>query len=238
MASPLDLPAPAVEPRTSRDDPGRRVRLAATALCVLAVAGMVAEWLLRDRGLLRQLIGAASTAYLMVALAGRTERRSYQHGIVIALGFCWLGDILGPKHFLTGVVMFLVAHLAFVIAFVASSLHRRRLALSLAVAVILGGGLALAIVPRVPESQRPFIWAYSAVLTAMLGVAGGTFGAGSRGLVPLAAVLFFFSDLCLAQTAFLGGGTTWTFTGYPIYYAACLLFAWSVNERPPATNPP
>jgi hypothetical protein len=66
----------------------------------------------------------------------------------------------------------------------------------------------------------------------MLGVAGGTLGAGSRGLVPLAAVLFFVSDLCLAQTAFLGGGVAWTFTGYPIYYAACLLFAWSVTERP------
>ena len=137
-----------------------RVRFGATVLCALAAAGMIVEWQLRDRGVLRQLIG------------------------------------------------------------------------SLLVAAAIGGALALTIVPRVPEAQRPFLWAYSVVLTAMLGVAGGTLGVGSRGLVPLAAGLFFGSDLCLAQTAFLRGGTGWTLAGYPIYYAACLLFAWSVNERP------
>jgi uncharacterized membrane protein YhhN len=226
-------PSRLVEPGGAAENPvGRRVRLAASGLCALAVAGMVAEWILRDRGVLRQLIGAASTAYLFVALAGGTERRGYQRGVVIALSFCWLGDIIGPKHFLTGVVMFLLAHLAFVGAFVAAGLHRRRLLGSLLIAGVIGGVVAWLILPRVPEAQRPLIWIYSAVLTAMLGVAGGTLGAGSRGLVPLAAVLFFVSDLCLAQTAFLGGGVTWTFTGYPIYYAACLLFAWSVTERP------
>lgn len=232
MGAPSDLPSSVGQAQSPVNDASRCVRLAATVLCALAVAGMVAEWLLRDRGVLRQLIGAASTAYLMVALAGPTNRRRYQQWILVALCFCWLGDIIGPKHFLTGVVMFLLAHLAFVGAFVVAGLHRRRLIASLIVATVIGGVVAWLILPRVPEAQRPFIWAYSAVLTAMLGVAGGTLGAGSRGLIPLAAVLFFVSDLCLAQTAFLGGGVVWTFSGYPIYYTACLLFAWSVNERP------
>ena len=234
MGVPPDLPLPPGQPRPPVNDAGRCVRVAATGLCALAVAGMIAEWLLRDRGVLRQLTGAASTAYLMVALAGRTDRHRYQRWIVVALGFCWLGDIIGPKHFLTGVVMFFVAHLAFVAAFVAGGLHRRRLIVSLAAAAIVGGASTLLIVPHVHAAQRPFIWTYSVVLTAMLGVAGGTLGAGSRGLVPLAAVLFFISDVYLAQTAFFGRGVVWTYMGYPIYYTACLLFAWSVNERPKA----
>lgn len=232
MTSPTGLPPPANLSPTSPDDAGRRVRLAGTLLCLLAVAGMVAEWILHDRGVLRQLIGAGSTAYLMVAFAGRTDRWRYQRWIVVALGFCWLGDLIGPKSFLTGVVLFFVAHLAFVGAFVAAGLHRRRLIASLAGAALIGGALALAIVPQVHVAQRPFIWAYSVVLTTMLGVAGGTLDEGSRGLVPLAAVLFYISDLFLAQTAFFGGGVVWTYYGYPIYYTACLLFAWSVNERP------
>ena len=54
----------------------------------------------------------------------------------------------------------------------------------------------------------------------------------------IAAVAFFVADLCLAQTAFYRGGVGWTFTGYPLYYTACLLFAWSVNERPAGNAEP
>lgn len=208
-------------------DAATRVRLAATVLCALAVAGLVGEWLGFYRGLLRQLIGAASTAYLLLAAAGQPESRRYHRALLAALGFCWLGDILGPRHFLAGVVMFLLAHLAFVAAFAAAGFDRRRLVPSLAGAAVLTGVIAWWILPRAPADQRPLLWAYSAVLATMLGVAGGTKGGGPRGLVPLAAVLFYVSDLCLAQTAFLRGGVVWTYTGYPLYYAACLIFAWS-----------
>lgn len=219
-------------------DPARRLRIAATCLCALAVAGMVVEWVLRDRGMLRQLIGAASTAYLFVALAARSGRRDYHAWVVVGLSFCWLGDMIGPKHFLTGVIMFLLAHGAFIAAFAKAGLNRRWLGGSLIGAAAIGSAVAWAIVPRVPEAQRPFIWVYSAILALMLGFAGGTWRVGSRGWVPVAAVLFYVSDLCLAQTAFLGGGVGWTIVGYPIYYTACLLFAWSINERPAATQVP
>jgi len=42
------------------------------------------------------------------------------------------------------------------------------------------------------------------------------------------ALAFYVSDMFLAQTAFLGGGPLNTVLGYPIYYAACLLFACSI----------
>lgn len=209
-----------------------RVRLAATVLCALAVAGLVGEWIGLYRGLLRQLLGAASTAYLLLAVAGEPESRRYHRALLVALGFCWLGDILGPRHFPTGVVMFLLAHLAFVGAFALAGLDRRRLVPSLAGAAALTGVIAWWILPRAPADQRPLLWAYSAVLAGMLGVAGGTKGGGPQGLLPLAAALFYVSDLCLAQTAFLRGGVAWTYTGYPLYYTACLLFAWSAAPGP------
>ncbi|MBI5689604.1 MAG: lysoplasmalogenase [Verrucomicrobia bacterium] len=212
-------------------DPAARVRLAATLLCVVAVAGMVGEWLQLYRGLLRQLIGAASTCYLLIALAGRTTRPRYQGWMVTALGFCWLGDMLGPRHFLTGVVMFFLAHVGLIGAFIAGGIQRRNLRVSLAVIALLGGAAAWLIVPHVPIAQRPFILVYSVALIAMLGVAGGTIGVGAQRLIPIAALAFFVSDLCLAQTAFFRGSVAWTYSGYPLYYAACLLFAWSVSDR-------
>lgn len=235
--APASLAAPRTVPPIA-PDPAQRVRLAATVLCAVAVAGMIVEWVLRDSGVLRQLIGAASTAYVMVAVAARGDRRDYKKWVVGGLGLCWLGDMIGPKHFLAGVVMFLLAHCALIIAFAVAGLNRQRLLGSLIGAAAIGSVVAWAIVPRVPEAQRPFIWAYSAILTLMLGFAGGTLGVGSRGLVPLAAVLFYVSDLCLAQTAFVGGGVGWTIVGYPTYYTACVLFAWSINEGPARAKTP
>lgn len=214
-----------------RDDPAARVRVAATILCAAAVAGMEVEWLLRDRSVLRQLFGAASTCFLLVALAGDSRPPGPRRWMVLALGFCWLGDILGPAHFLTGVAMFFVAHLAFLGAFLTAGLSWARLRWTLGGAVLLGGIATALILPRVPAEQRPFLLAYSVVLMAMLGVAGGATRGGLRRLVPLAAGLFFVSDLCLAQTAFLRGGLAWTCLGYPMYYTACLLFAWSTTAR-------
>lgn len=209
----------------------RRVRLAATVLCAVTVAGMVVGWALRETGYLRQLIGAASTAYLAIAIAGPAHMGKYGRWLTVGLVFCWLGDMLGPKSFITGVVLFLLAHVAFIAAFIVGGLRKTRVLASAALSVLIGVSLALWIVPHVPVQQRTLIVAYTVLVSAMLAAGGAVTPVGSRSLVPWAAGLFYISDFCLAQTAFMGGGVSWTIVGYPMYYTACMLFAWSVGKH-------
>lgn len=192
---------------------------------------MVVGWALRETGYLRQLIGAASTAYLAIAIASPARTNRYGGWITVGLAFCWLGDMLGPRSFITGVVMFLLAHVAFIAAFVVGGLRKTRALVSTVLAALIGVALAFWIVPNVPLQQRTLIVAYTVIVSAMLAVGGAVAPVGSRVLVPWAAVLFYLSDFCLAQTAFMGGGVSWTIVGYPMYYAACLLFAWSVGKH-------
>lgn len=209
------------------------VRVWATVVCVAAVGGMVTEWVTGDRTVLRGLIYMASTAYVVVAIAGPAVVPAHKWLTVAALLFCWLGDVLGPGNFLLGVVMFLVAHLALVPTFVVKGIYPRGLAAGCLAALVFGVAVVAWVGPHVPDEQQPLIYGYSAVISLMLGVALGTWRCGSRWMIPVAAVAFYVSDLCLAQTAFLGRGIAFTLIGYPLYYGACLLFAWSVSEARP-----
>jgi len=213
-----------------------------TAVAAVAVAGMVYSWLMEDGTYRRAFIVTASISYLLVAVGAGALQSNYGRLVLGALGFCFLGDIFGPGNFLLGVVMFLLAHLLFVPAFIVRGVSRRALPVSLAASAILTTIVTLFLSAQIPSDERVLIYAYAAVIALMLGVAGGTLGAGSRGLIPFAALIFYISDFFLAQTAFLGGGRIWTVTGYPLYYTACVLFAWtclrSRNSRPArATHP-
>ena len=207
-----------------------------TAVAALAVAGMVYTWLAEDGAYRRFFIVTASVSYLLVALGAGALQTHYGRLALGALVFCWLGDILGPGNFLLGVVMFLLAHLLFIPAFVIRGVSSRALIISLVLSGILTAAITIYLGAQIPPGERVFIYAYSVVIALMLGFAGGTLGAGSRGLIPLAALIFYISDLFLAQTAFLDGGRIWTVTGYPMYYTACVLFAWTA-VKPGAAHP-
>jgi len=210
---------------------GRLIAIVFTAVAVLAVVGMVHSWLTEDGTYRRAFIVTASISYLLVAVGAGALQSNYGRLVLGALGFCFLGDIFGPGNFLLGVVMFLLAHLLFVPAFIVRGVSRRALTVSLAASALLTTAVTIYLGSQIPPDERLLIYAYAAVIALMLGVAGGTLGTGSRGLVPLAALVFYISDLFLAQTAFLGGGRIWTVTGYPLYYTACVLFAWSATGQ-------
>lgn len=207
--------------------------VAATVLAALMVAGMVYSWLADAPAYRRAFIVTASVSYLIVALGAGALGSHYGRLAFTALVFCFLGDILGPGNFLLGVVMFLLAHLFFVPAFIVRGVARRALTVSLAAALIGTAAISLYLGTAIPAGERWLIFAYSLVIALMLSFAGGTLGKGSRGLVPLAALIFYVSDLFLAQTAFLDGGRIWTITGYPLYYTACTMFAWTCREPRP-----
>ena len=199
--------------------------IALAGISLLFVVAMVAAWL-TDRSPHRlHLIHGASIAYLLIPLAAGAHRSRYGWLIMGFTLFCFLGDILGPGNFLLGAGMFLIAHFFLIPAAIVAGVKRRPLLVATIFYIALTGAVAAYVVPKIPADERTVILPYMAVITAMGAFTGGAWGAHATKVIPIAAFVFYLSDLCLAQTAFLDGGRIFTLTGYPMYYTAVILLA-------------
>jgi uncharacterized membrane protein YhhN len=151
---------------------------------------------------LEQLRSAAQWLYLpplMVALALETRLRTPRSRWWLAgLVLCWLGDGLGGTAFLVLLGLFLLGHLAYLVALWPTR-HRswawRRLGLLHVALLVAGLGLVL----PVAGALWPAVVAYGVVLTAMalLATAAGPVGV-------MGGLLFMVSDLSLGRLV-LGG---------------------------------
>jgi uncharacterized membrane protein YhhN len=170
---------------------------------------------------------AASAGFVAVGLAVNAGGR---HGALVLAGLLLsaVGDALllssRQRAFLAGIGAFLLAHVAYAVAFAPSSRPSVPVAAALALA-------ALAIVrwlwPHLGALRVPVI-AYAAAITAMLLLALGVESA----LVRSGAALFYLSDLTVARDRFVREGLVNRLVGLPLYYAAQVLLALSTAAAP------
>ncbi len=196
------------------------VRLAAIAL-VAALVGVHLGAEARGARVLRAAgkLGASVT-FVAFALAlgvdGPLER-----GIVAGLALSVVGDalLLSARRpaFLAGVVAFLLAHLAYALAFAGAA--RPSPLAGLAVVAITSVALRW-LWPHLGDMRVPVI-AYCAVISAMLWLALGV----PRPEIRAGAALFYASDLLVARDRFVAPGFANRLVGLPLYYAAQVLLA-------------
>jgi uncharacterized membrane protein YhhN len=164
------------------------------------------------------LLGALETAWGTILFAG----------LVLAA----IGDVLliPKKTFLAGLVSFLLGHVAYAIAFAVRGVDARW---------AIGAGLVLVVVavpvvrwllPHVRGHMRMPVLAYVAVITAMVALALGTYGARSSPLILIGAVGFYLSDLSVARDKFVAPGFVNRLWGLPLYFFAQLVLAASAGE--------
>ena len=129
------------------------------------------------------------------------------------------------RTFLGGLGAFLLAHVAYVGAFLALGVHP----LGVVTAGLAVAGLSWRVWtwlgPHVGDLRGPVL-AYIAVIGCMVACAAGSAvlgGAGRWGLL-LAAIVFFLSDLCVARDRFVNPGWDNRLVGLPLYFGAQLLF--------------
>jgi uncharacterized membrane protein YhhN len=170
----------------------------------------------------------ASTCF--VALAVHNNAFSSNYGIFVlgALALSWIGDILllSPRGglLLAGIAAFLLAHIAFAIAFATLTLDP-----SVFVAALTFWNVAALLLIRwlwkyLAGTKRIAVIAYLAVITVVAALA---FATGSP-IISSAAAFFAVSDISVARDRFVKRSIANRAWGIPLYYLAQVLFAMSL----------
>jgi len=210
--------------------PARVIATVAVATFVLVACRLLD---LPSAALLAKL--AASSGFLLLAWSVGATATPYGRRVLAGLGLSWCGDLLleGPPDvfFLAGLVSFLLAHLAYISAFLGCGVARSWL---LPAALPTGAASVAVLVwlaPAIPPDMVVPVRAYTAVISVMVVTAIAVRGSGSSLLIPAGALLFYVSDLSVAAGQFLRPefpNYTW---GLPCYYAGQVLLALSIRSR-------
>jgi uncharacterized membrane protein YhhN len=171
----------------------------------------------------------ASIGFLATAVSAGALRHGFGRIIFAGLLLSMSGDMLligqTQRHFLFGLASFLLAHIAYITAFVLSG-QNRKWNLSATVPVI-----AISIVvlmwlnPHVPSELAMPVRMYTAVISLMVITAIGARGAGASRLIVAGALMFFVSDLSVAMQRIIVTDFPTIIWGLPLYYAGQLCFA-------------
>jgi len=204
-----------------------------TAVLVVGVIGMLLPSGMRGGISGFQFRIVASTAFVLVALAAGAHTFRYHHWIFAAVVLCWLGDYyLGTGSFIPGLTAFLLGHVALIMAFFQFEIDKRWLVYGLIAAVLIGLTAVFLLMPHIRPSERIPVILYTLVIAGMVGVAVGAWAARASFLVLSGAVLFYFSDLCVAIERYLDLAFRVRYVGLPMYYAGVVLLALSVLTFP------
>ncbi len=203
-----------------------------TFTCLAFVAALV----LADRresalGRIVFKLGASSSFVALAWVLGALESR-YGQFVLTALVLGWLGDaaLLGkhPNAFLGGLAAFLLSHLAFAAAFLLGPVSLTVVALAVVAVAVVGFAVLRWLLPHVPPDFKLPVLAYVVVILAMCLTAAGHSAATGRWNVLTGAVLFAASDISVARDRFVAPGPVNRLWGWPTYFAAQLVLAWSV----------
>jgi len=173
----------------------------------------------------------ASTAFLAIAILSGAFRSGYGRILFTGLVFSWFGDmfLLGTtrQFFLAGLVIFLLGHLAYVVAFFVHGLNARWSIAAFVPVTAISVLVAVWLAPYLPADMTVPVLTYTFVISLMVIAAFGTKGTGGPLLIPAGATLFYFSDLSVAAGQFVEPAFPNYVWGLPFYYAGQLLLALS-----------
>lgn len=175
----------------------------------------------------------ASSAFVALAMTAGATQSSYGRAVLAALALSWIGDLLlagqSDNLFLFGLVSFLLAHVAYVIAFSIHGIDRNwAIAAGLPV-VAISVGVSLWLSDFVPPDMVVPVQVYTLVISVMVITAFGTRGKGAPLIVPIGAMLFYFSDLSVATGQFVQTDFPNYVWGLPFYFGGQVLLALSVR---------
>jgi uncharacterized membrane protein YhhN len=176
----------------------------------------------------------ASIGFLAVAIQSHALRSRYGQILLFGLVLSFFGDafLIGDSRqaFLAGLGAFLLAHLAYVAAFIVHGVNLRWITVSAlpiaAIAIFVSSWLA----PHTPADLALPVQTYTIVISAMVVAALGTRGKGGSLLIVVGALMFFLSDLSVAALRLVQTDFPTYVWGLPLYYGGQLCLALSASQ--------
>ena len=176
----------------------------------------------------------ASSAFVALAIRGGALASIYGRLILTGLALSWCGDMFligaSKSSFLGGLVAFLLAHVAYVGAFVQHGYERRWIWVAMVPVTAIAIGVFVWLDPYTPPDLLNPVRAYVAVISLMVIFAIGTQGRGGSKLIVVGATLFFLSDLSVAALRLVQTEYPTYVIGLPLYYAGQLCLALSSSQ--------
>jgi alkenylglycerophosphocholine hydrolase len=207
------------------------------AAAVSALAAIAADWEERRHRAFFAL--KPVTTLLVIAVAASISWSGpYAQWVLVALALSLAGDVFlmfgdgaraSDRAFVAGLASFLLAHLAFVVAF-AQGLRAPDLPGWLAAVVFYAAGLLFVLLPRAGALKLPVLL-YCLVLAAMVFAAAArhaTLGDADSLRAVLGALLFMLSDSLLGVRRFVGRYRHAQALILSTYWGAIGLIAWSI----------
>ncbi|NOZ77683.1 MAG: lysoplasmalogenase [Acidobacteria bacterium] len=207
--------------------------MAAVVLSVILVAVLVAGEKSGRMALRAPAKIAASAVFVAVGVARYSSGHPYDAWLVLGLVLGAIGDVLLllPRGFLAGLVVFLLGHAAYIVAFhTLAPIHSWPLGFLAPVVIV--SGVASNLLWAHLGKLRWAVLGYVTVISIMVWGAAGTVAAGDRaGWMRLAgAVCFYASDLLVARNRFVKKTFNNRAWGLPLYYAGQLILAFTVGR--------
>ena len=206
--------------------------LAGIALLVGAVAALLWAEVRRSRLGIWIAKPAASTLFIAIAVSSGAVESPFGQMILVGLVLSWLGDVfLIPRHqlsFITGLGSFLLAHVAYSVAFVLQPLATTPLIIGAIAMFAFAAAVVRWLWLHLSPTLKPAVAAYVVAISVMVILACGTITAAGLQLV-IGAVLFAVSDVFVARERFVTSAVANRLWGLPLYYLAQLVLALSVR---------
>ena len=170
----------------------------------------------------------ASTCFVLAAWLHIPLENASSLAVFVGLCCSAVGDVAlipSKRWFLMGIVAFLLAHVAYMVAFLFLDLQLSWMLAASLVLVPIGFGVQKWLMPDVQKNLKLAVRAYILVISSMVVCSIAVYGGQTqKALIPLAATLFFISDLAVAKQRFKAPSFRNKLWGLPTYYAAQMLF--------------
>ena len=206
--------------------------IALAAIMAAAVVVLVAAEMRGRRDLVLVAKPVASLAFLLLGVSRFVPGHPYSAWVLLALLLGVAGDLLlmVRRGFLPGLTSFLLAHVAYVVAFSVLLLPRHWPPAWVLPPLVISTVAAAWLSPHLGRLRVPVL-AYIAVITVMVwGAIAVTVARQGPWIVAAGAGLFYLSDLAVARDRLVTktfGSRTW---GLPAYYLGQFLLALTVGR--------
>lgn len=196
-------------------------------LTLAALAGVLWAEHAESRQWTRRFKPVASIGFLGWALHHGALETSYGQAIFAGLVLSWFGDVFllskRSSWFLAGLIAFLAAHVAYIVAFVGLGPSWSTTAMSVAALAVAAWAVRRWLRPTLPQKMKRPVDVYIVVITMMVATAFAAWRAGAPATMLAGAVTFYLSDLSVARDRFVSASFTNRLWGLPLYYGAQLL---------------